>query len=107
MNKETKAKCNSPGLSLEDDSDDIRRIDANTDYLVREQAVLECFRSYDAFLDQTTYTLCAQCGFEICPEDAVLRILSTGDLIHRDCWNDYAEDNADDFTEVFELSGRE
>ena len=42
---------------------------------------------------------CAQCGYNIYEyEDAVI-ITATGDTIHRQCWEDYANDNACEFME--------
>ena len=38
------------------------------------------------------YDKCVYCGYPILPDEERLRVLSTGDAIHRRCWNDYAED---------------
>ena len=42
-------------------------------------------------------TACAQCGYRLISGDSVLRIHETGDVIHRDCWMDYFEENMDSF----------
>ncbi len=38
-------------------------------------------------------TLCAQCGYRIVRGDIALRVHMTGDMIHKECWQYYTEDN--------------
>lgn len=37
--------------------------------------------------------VCAQCGYRFTVGDEVLRVKATGDIVHRDCFIDYADDN--------------
>ena len=48
----------------------------------------------------STSCRCAQCGYSIDVEDAAVMITATGDTIHRDCWEEYAADNAEEFLEA-------
>ena len=36
---------------------------------------------------------CMYCGYEIVKGEEKAIVISTGDTIHRNCWQDYAEDN--------------
>ena len=36
---------------------------------------------------------CAYCGYEILPDDEAVRVKTTKDILHRQCWCEYAEDN--------------
>ena len=45
-------------------------------------------------------TVCAQCGYRFVRGDEGLWVKETGDVIHKDCWLDYSDDNADEFTNV-------
>ena len=38
-------------------------------------------------------TVCAQCGYRLMKSDTVLNVNETGDLIHKDCWVDYFDEN--------------
>ncbi len=40
-------------------------------------------------------TVCAQCSYRFVKGDDVLKIRITGDIIHKDCFIDYADDNMD------------
>ena len=42
-------------------------------------------------------TACAQCGYRLIKGDSVLRVNETGDVIHRDCWIDYFDENMEEF----------
>ncbi len=44
---------------------------------------------------------CMYCGFEIFDTDDVLKVIPTGDIIHKKCWIDYAEDNIYDICEEY------
>ncbi len=48
---------------------------------------------------------CAACGYALLFGDDVMEIYATGDMIHRDCWCDYAEEAIADFGKLFEYSG--
>lgn len=39
-------------------------------------------------------SVCAQCGYRFAAGDDVIKVNATGDVIHRDCFIDYADDNA-------------
>ncbi len=36
---------------------------------------------------------CMYCGYHILPGEEAVTVNYTGDLIHKKCWNDYADDN--------------
>ena len=36
---------------------------------------------------------CCQCGYPIIPGEQALQIYCNGDVIHKECWLDYAEEN--------------
>lgn len=40
---------------------------------------------------------CVHCGYEICTSDEAAVIAANGGAIHRDCWEEYASENADEF----------
>lgn len=42
---------------------------------------------------------CVYCGYEILDDERCLKVNDTGDIIHRKCWNDYADDNVADLCE--------
>ena len=42
-------------------------------------------------------TACAQCGYRLIVGDSALHVHETGDVIHKDCWMDYFEENMDNF----------
>ena len=44
-----------------------------------------------------TVCRCAQCGYGICGIEDAVEVTATGEVIHKDCWNDYAEDNSEEF----------
>ena len=48
-------------------------------------------------------TLCAQCGYAFAKGDEAYYVKATGDLIHRDCFMDYTDDNIDEFTDTIEF----
>ena len=47
--------------------------------------------------------MCAQCGYRFAVGDDVIKVNATGDIIHRDCFIDYADDNADLLTKSVTL----
>lgn len=49
---------------------------------------------------------CDYCGYPILLGEEKLRVDSTGDVIHRKCWNDYAEDNTDELCTPLDSFGR-
>lgn len=53
-------------------------------------------RTYTAFRHGAVER-CAQCGFAIDARDDFVTVSDTGDRIHRDCWEEYASDNAEEF----------
>ena len=48
-------------------------------------------------------TVCAQCGYGFVKGDEALRIKETGDIIHRECYMDYTDDNIDELSEPLEF----
>lgn len=44
-------------------------------------------------------TVCAQCGYRFVRGEEALWIEETGDIVHADCFRDYAEDNVGEFTQ--------
>lgn len=48
-------------------------------------------------------TVCAQCGYRFVRSDEILRVNQTGDLIHKDCWTDYCDDNVEELTYEMEF----
>jgi len=42
---------------------------------------------------------CVYCGYGIIDGEKAVRVSLTGDIIHRKCWNDYAEAYADELCE--------
>ena len=44
---------------------------------------------------------CCQCGFAILSGESALQIYANGDVIHKECWQDYADENADAFGKDF------
>lgn len=44
-------------------------------------------------------TVCAQCGYRFVSGERALWFKETGDIVHRDCFADYAEDNIGEFTD--------
>lgn len=48
-------------------------------------------------------TVCAQCGYRFISGDEAMKILQTGDIVHRDCWIDYADDYSDELTEKIDF----
>ena len=40
---------------------------------------------------------CIQCGYSICEDDEAGIISANGGAIHRDCWEEYAAENPDEF----------
>lgn len=49
------------------------------------------------------YTVCAQCGYRFTRGDEALRIKETGDIVHSECYIDYADDNIDELAEKLEF----
>lgn len=47
-------------------------------------------------------TVCAQCGYRFASGDEAYMIKATGDIIHRDCFSDYTEDNMYEFADKIE-----
>lgn len=45
---------------------------------------------------------CVQCGYEICRDDEAAVINANGGAIHRDCWEEYASENSDEFLRKIE-----
>ncbi len=48
-------------------------------------------------------TICAQCGYRFIRGDIILRVHQTGDMIHKDCFMDYADDNVEEMCDEFEM----
>lgn len=63
-------------------------------YMPRE----EFYREREDLLEEDVESgdRCVYCGYPILRGEDKLRVEATGDIIHRKCWNDYAEDNVDE-----------
>lgn len=48
-------------------------------------------------------TICAQCGYRFIKGDEALRVKETGDIIHRECYMDYTDDNVTELTDSIEF----
>ncbi len=48
-------------------------------------------------------SVCAQCGYRFARSDDVLEVHETGDLVHKECFIDYADDNVNTLASVIEL----
>ena len=71
----------------------------------RDDAVSDCERAeYGESTESTEY--CDYCGYPIVRGEEKLRVDSTGDIIHRKCWSDYAEDNTDSLCTPLDAYGR-
>ncbi len=44
---------------------------------------------------------CALCGFELLPGEDAFALYSSGDIIHKSCWCEYADDNSSFFGKAF------
>lgn len=77
-----------------------------TKYLQQEQELL----SEDGILSvkQKDYInnaeKCCHCGFELLPGEEVMEIHTSGDIIHKSCWCEYADENLDIFGNSFVYS---
>ncbi len=58
-------------------------------------------RDFDGIFSECT--VCAQCGYRLTENDDAVKVLYTGDVIHRDCLADYCEDNAEALTKRISL----
>ena len=47
--------------------------------------------------------VCAQCGYRFVKGDEAYVVKPTEDIIHKDCFLDYAEDNMNDLCECVEF----
>lgn len=47
--------------------------------------------------------VCAQCGYRFAKGDEGYVIKATDDIIHRDCFMDYAEDNMAEFCDTVDF----
>lgn len=45
-----------------------------------------------------TQTVCAGCGYRFVKGDDAVKVKQTGDVVHRECWVDYANDSIDTMT---------
>ena len=50
---------------------------------------------------RTLLARCIQCGYEIFDGDDAKIVQSNGCAIHKDCWEEYASENADEFLKDF------
>ncbi len=46
---------------------------------------------HSAYIDNAEK--CCQCGFELLPGEEVMEIHTSGDIIHKSCWCEYADEN--------------
>ncbi len=50
---------------------------------------------------------CCHCGFELLPGEEAIVLFSTGDVLHKNCWNEYADENTSFFGKSFVYSEME
>lgn len=65
-----------------------------------------CDETYDERLFEDNYsgcTVCAQCGYRFAKYDDAIRVNCTGDVIHKDCWMEYSDDNIDQLSSAVSL----
>ena len=70
-------------------------MDKKTEFYTLEREILdeEGLFATGERLNDTDCDKCMYCGYEIVPGEEKAFVISTGDTIHRNCWQDYAEDN--------------
>ena len=61
------------------------------------------FESGDYFDDSFEHDTCAYCGEVISAGQVRARVYTTGDLIHEDCWRDYAEEYFNELCNTLEV----
>ena len=44
---------------------------------------------------------CCQCGYPINPGETAFQLYANGDVIHKECWQEYADENAGAFGRDF------
>lgn len=59
---------------------------------------------FDGFSDETEEK-CMYCGYPIERGEEKAKVLTTGDVIHKTCWIDYAEDNFDELCTLLDDDG--
>lgn len=66
---------------------------AEDELFLREDGIKLCACSSDE--------KCVHCGFPILPGEEVLELLDNCDIIHRQCWEEFAEENLDLFARSY------
>ncbi len=83
-------------------------MDSCIDFIAFEKEILDeegIFSSKDKDDDpECVCEKCMYCGYEIVKGEEKAFVMSTGDTIHRSCWQDYAEDN---FYELCHMLGND
>ena len=64
-----------------------------------EDELVSRAHAYDACSEEK----CVQCGFPIVRGESALEIISNGDILHRQCLEEYIEENLSEFARDFEL----
>ena len=65
---------------------------------------MENQRNYQHFaFGERHRTMCAQCGYLFERGDEALRVHETGDIIHKDCWQEYTDDNLYQMSDAVEF----
>lgn len=65
-----------------------------------------CDETYDERLFEDNYsgcTVCAQCGYRFTKFDDAVRVNDTGDVIHKECWMEYSDENINLLSTVVNL----
>ena len=61
--------------------------------ILREEEFIDGLYCFDDSRDREK---CMYCGYDILEGEEAVKVYSTGDIIHRKCWIDYAEDNIEE-----------
>ena len=79
-----------------------------TDFMSFEKEILDEEGIFSAsekkFAPECACEKCMYCGYDIVKGEEKAFVVSTGDTIHRNCWQDYAEDN---FYELCHMLGND
>lgn len=62
------------------------------------------YEKYEERKNSKAFAYCDHCGFAIDSAKKAVVIANTRDIIHRDCWTEYAEEHMFDLTQPAESS---
>jgi len=76
------------------------KLDIREEELLSEDGIFA--QKYNTTFDNAEK--CCQCGYPILEGEEALQLYINGDVIHKECWQEYAEENASSFGKDFILS---